>query len=111
MTPQTFANNNRLRTPAGCSYYPEMGELPPIGALIEAELSHYGRHYFLKFSATNEATVMTAIKQAKVRFSDRDSFIACTTHEEKITVRMTCAAYDRLHKSAPTICTSALLLD
>ena len=29
------------------SYYPEMGEKKPEGTQIEAQLGHYGKHYYL----------------------------------------------------------------
>lgn len=107
----TVANDNRARTAAGCSYYPEMGERPPVEALIEAQLSHYGRHYYLKFSEANRAPVMAAIAAAKVRFNGEETFASCITGEQKTTICMTTKAYDKLRKLAPTICTSAILLD
>jgi len=112
MTNQTSANDNSSRNvAAGCSYYPEMGELPPVGALVKASLSHYGRHYYVKFSAANRPVVMAAIASAKVRFNKEDCFVSCITGEEKITICMTCSAYDKFRAANLAICTSAILLD
>jgi hypothetical protein len=105
------ANQNLMEVPEGHSYYPEMGERAPACAIIEASLSHYGRHYYLKFAASNRARVMAAIAAAKVRFNNEDSFDSCVTGESKTTIQMTCGAYAKFRAANKAMCTSAILLD
>lgn len=105
------ANQNLIEVPAGHSYYPEMGERAPAAAIIDASVSHYGRHYYLKFATANRARVMAAIAATKVRFNNEDTFVSCTSGEQKTTIMMTCAAYDKFRSANKAMCTSAVLLD
>ena len=80
-------------------YYPEMGEARPADAAIDAQLSHYGKHYFLKTPlvltgrgvehlGTLTSAQLTPAAQHKVGW-----------HEYKVTVRAF-EAICRTHKVA-----------
>lgn len=107
----TAANQNLIEVPEGHSYYPEMGERAPSAAIIDASLSHYGRHYYLKFATANRPRVMAAIASTKVRFNNEDTYASCLNGEQKTTIMMTCAAYDKFRAANKALCTSAVLLD
>lgn len=105
------ANDNRVEVPAGMGYYPEMGERAPSSAIVEASLSHYGKHYYIKFSKQNETTVMSAIKALKLRFTNFERFTSCITNEVKVSLTMTAGAYDKFRAANRAVCTQQFLLD
>lgn len=68
------------------TYYPEMNQAKPV-AQIEANLSHYGKHYFLKTSLVLSGRGIDFIKT--YRSEDLTPFAQHRVgqHEYKVTVK------------------------
>jgi hypothetical protein len=88
----------------GHSYYPEMGELPPACAIVEAD--YFGHRAYLTFLPANHDKLMAAIKATKVRFTT----VPMQPGDRKMCIRMTFEAYEKFRKANREMCTSQLML-